>query len=427
MVPAPTPFKDLKVCSPDTTRPFAWPEINAEHPDNQTEKFPLINKAIILAAGRGTKLQPLTTGTPKPMIPLLGKPVMAYIVEHLVRQGITEIMVNTSHFGHHIEQYFGDGRRFGVHIGYSFEGHIKDGHSVPEPMGSAGALRNIHKLGGFIDETTAVLGGDAVVDIKLQAAAATHRAQGAIASVITREVAEKEVSNYGIVLSDAEGRVNLFQEKPAAHQALSRQASTGIYLIEPEVLAHIPAHGMYDISRELFPALVNQGLPFFAQSHSFEWLDIGHLSDYWQVVQRMMLGQVACVTLPGQQMLPDVHVGLNTRVAWDTVQFEGPVYIGSGSRIDAGCVLRGPLWIGNGCHVEAGAVVERSVLFDYAKVGADTKAVEALVSHTFCVSKDGRIEQGGSVPDNERRWDFGQEPPPGSVLNLSGVQPHWIN
>ncbi len=387
----------------------------------------MINKAIILAAGRGTRLQPLTADTPKPMIPLLGKPVMAYIVEHLVRQGITEIMVNTSHFAHRIEQYFGDGRRFGVHMGYSFEGHFKHGHIVPEPLGSAGALRHIHKLGSFIDDTTAVLCGDAVVDIKLQAAAATHRAQGAIASVITREVAEQDVSNYGIVASNADGRVNSFLEKPAPHQALSRQASTGIYLIEPEVLAHIPAQGSFDIGSELFPALVRQGLPFFAQSHDFEWLDIGRLSDYWQVVQRMMQGQVACVTLPGLQMLPGVHVGLNTRVAWDSVQFEGPVYIGSGSRIDAGCVVRGPVWIGNGCHVQAGAVVERSVLFDYAKVGAGATVREALVSHDYCVSKEGHAEPPISMPDSQRWWGDAKESQRAFGLNTSANESCWAN
>ena len=387
----------------------------------------MINKAIILAAGRGTRLQPLTADTPKPMIPLLGKPVMEYIVEHLVRQGISEIMVNTSHFAHRIEQYFGDGRRFGVHIGYSFEGQIRDGQIVPEPMGSAGALRHIHKLGGFVDETTAVLCGDAVVDIKLQAAAATHLAQGAIASVITREVAEKDVSNYGIVVSKADGRVASFQEKPAPHQALSRQASTGIYLIEPELLAHIPAQGVYDIGSELFPSLVRQGQPFFAQSHNFEWLDIGRLSDYLQIVQRMMQGQVAGVTLPGQQMLPGVRVGLNTRVAWDTVQFEGPVFIGSGSRVDAGCVLRGPVWIGSGCHVEAGAVVERSVLFDYARVGAGATAREALVSGAYCVSGGSDVEQAANLPLSQRWWGDARQSRPMPFFNPGGVNPVWSN
>jgi len=387
----------------------------------------LIRKAIILAAGRGTRLQPLTTDTPKPMIPLLGKPVMEYIVEHLVRQGIGEIMVNTSHFSHRIEQYFGDGRRFGVHIGYAFEGHLQDGQVVAEPMGSAGALRNIDKLGGFIDETTAVLCGDAVVDIALQAAAATHRSQGAIASVITREVAEQDVSNYGIVVTEADGRVASFQEKPAPRDALSRHASTGIYLIEPEVLPYIPAQGVYDIGSELFPALIRQGLPFFAQNHVFEWLDIGRLSDYWQITQRMMQGQVAGLTLPGQQVRPGVRVGLNTRVAWDTVQIEGPVFIGSGSRIDAGCVLRGPVWIGSGCHLEAGAVVERSVLFDYARVGAGATVVESLVSGAYCVTGDGRVEQASSLPDKLRWWGDARQSRPASVLSPGGVRASWRN
>ena len=385
----------------------------------------MITKAIILAAGRGTRLQPLTADTPKPMIPLLGKPVMEYVVEHLVRQGIKEIMVNTSYFAQRIEQYFGDGRRFGVHIGYSFEGHVKDGQIAPEPMGSAGALRNIHKLGGFIDETTAVLCGDAVVDIKLQAAAAIHLAQGAIASAITREVAEHEVANHRLTVTQTDGRLLSFQDKPAPHQALSRQANTGIYLIEPEVLGHIPAQGVYDIANDLFPSLLRQGLPFYAQSHDFEWLDIGRLSDYWQIVQRMMQGQVAGVTLPGQQMLPGVSVGLNTRVAWDSVQLEGPIFIGSGSRIDAGCVLRGPVWIGSGCHVEAGVVVERSVLFDYARIGAGATVREALVSGAFCVSGDGRVAQAANLPVSQRWWGDARQSQPLSFLNPSGINPGW--
>jgi len=153
----------------------------------------MIKKAVILAAGRGTRVQPLTFDLPKPMIPLLGKPVMEYIVEHLARQGVREIMINTSHLSHRIEQYFGDGRRFGVSIGYSFEGHIENGKLIPESVGSAGALRKINDLGGFIDETTAVLCGDAVVDVDLQSAAARHRAQDALATVITKEVAPQDV------------------------------------------------------------------------------------------------------------------------------------------------------------------------------------------------------------------------------------------
>ena len=359
----------------------------------------MIKKAVILAAGRGTRLQPLTYDLPKPMIPLLGKPVMEYIVEHLARQGVREIMVNTSHLAHRIEQYFGDGRRFGVHIGYSFEGHLEDGQLVPEPVGSAGALRKINDLGGFIDTTTAVLCGDAVVDVDLQAAAARHREQGALATVITKEVALQDVGNYGVVVSRADGRVVSFQEKPAPQQALSRQASTGIYLIEPGVLDHVPADRPYDIGSELFPALVRQGLPFFNQCLAFEWLDIGRVADYWQIVQRLMHGGVAGIGLPGREVRPGVHVGLSTSVAWDSVRFDGPVHLGSGSRIEPGCTFKGPVWIGNGCHIEAGAHIERSVVFDYAHVGANATAREVIVSGAYCVSREGRAHEAPA-----QRW-----------------------
>jgi mannose-1-phosphate guanylyltransferase len=349
----------------------------------------MIHKAVILAAGRGTRLQPLTDDLPKPMIPLLGKPVMEYIVEHLAAQGVREIMVNTSHLAHRIEEYFGDGRRFGVNIGYSFEGHLEEGRLVPDPVGSAGALRKIHDLGGFIDDTTAVLCGDAVVNVDLQSAAARHREQGALATVITREVALADVANYGVVVAGADGRVVSFQEKPAPHEAMSRCASTGIYLVEPGVLAHIPVDRAYDIGGELFPALVHRGLPFFTQCMDFDWLDIGRVADYWKVVQRLMLGSVAGITVPGRAVREGVHVGLNTAVDWATLKTEGPVYIGSGTRIEPGCTLRGPVWIGNGCHIEAGAHIERSVVFDHAQVGANATARELIVSGRYCVSREG--------------------------------------
>ena len=358
----------------------------------------MIKKAVILAAGRGTRLQPLTHALPKPMIPLLGKPVMEYIVEHLVRQGVREIMVNTSHLASRIEEYFGDGRRWGVQIGYSFEGHLDGDRPVPEPVGSAGALRKINDLGGFIDQTTAVLCGDAVVTLDLQAAAARHRAQGAIATVITKQVALNEVSNYGVVVSEASGRVASFQEKPAPQDALSRDASTGIYLIEPEVLAHIPAGRVFDIGGELFPLLVRRGLPYFAQCRNFEWLDIGRVADYWQIVQRLMHGGVAGIELPGTEVRPGVRVGLNTRVDWDTVHIEGPVCIGSGTVIEPGAVLRGPVWIGTGCRIEAGATVKRSVVFDHAQVAANATASDMLVSGSFCVGRDGQADT------TARRW-----------------------
>lgn len=350
----------------------------------------MIKKAVILSAGRGTRVQPLTYDMPKPMIPLLGKPVMEYLIEHLAEQGIREIMVNVSHMADRIESYFGHGRRFGVHIGYSFEGHLDGDRLVPEPLGSAGALRKIHDFGGFIDDTTVVLCGDAVIDLDIQAAGRRHREQRALATVITREVAEHEVSNYGIVVSRPGGRVASFQEKPTPQQALSRMASSGIYLVEPEVLQFIPADRPYDIGSELFPDLVRRELPFYAQGCDFNWLDIGRVGDYWRIMQELMQGRVPSITMPGTPLRHGVWGGLNARVDWGTVHVEGPVYIGSGATIEPGCKLIGPVWVGAGCRIEAGATVERSVLFEYAQVGRGAQVREMIVSGRYCVTKDGQ-------------------------------------
>lgn len=159
-------------------------------------------KAMILAAGKGTRVRPLTYELPKPMIPVLGKPVMAYLIEHLAKYGISEIMVNVSYLHEKIEEYFGEGNQFGVQIGYSFEGYIdNNGAVVPKPLGSAGGMRKIQEFGGFFDQTTLVLCGDALIDLDLHAALAEHKEKGALASIITKEVPADKVSNYGIAVT----------------------------------------------------------------------------------------------------------------------------------------------------------------------------------------------------------------------------------
>ena len=142
-------------------------------------------KAMILAAGQGTRVRPLTKNLPKPMVPILGKPVLEYLIEHLARYGVREIMINVAFNHWKIEHYFGDGHRWGVEIGYSFEGVKDHGDIVPRPLGSAGGMRKIQDFSGFFDETTIVLCGDALIDLDIGAALHQHRQQGAIASVVT--------------------------------------------------------------------------------------------------------------------------------------------------------------------------------------------------------------------------------------------------
>ena len=350
-------------------------------------------KAMILAAGKGTRVRPLTYDLPKPMIPILGKPVMSYLVEHLAKYGVTEIMVNVSYLHEKIEEYFGEGHQFGVQIGYSFEGYTNDdGEVVPQPIGSAGGLKKIQEFGGFFDETTIVLCGDALIDLDLKSALFEHRRKGALCSVITREVPWDKVSSYGVVVTDQDGRITEFQEKPAEAEAKSNFISTGIYIFEPEVIDLIPKDTTFDIGSDLFPLLAKEGLPFFAQARSFNWIDIGTVSDYWQVLQDVLLGEVTQLDVPGVQIEDGLWVGLNTKIEWEGTTIEGPVYIGSGALVEAGAHIVGPTWIGHGSHICSGAKVVRSVLFEYTRVLHDVNLHEMIVFKNYSVDRAGEMK-----------------------------------
>ena len=359
-------------------------------------------KAMILAAGKGTRVRPLTYDLPKPMIPVLGKPVMAYLIEHLRKHGVTEIMVNVSHLHEKIEEYFGEGEQFGVQIGYSFEGYTKeDGEVVAVPIGSAGGMKKIQEFGGFFDDTTIVLCGDALIDLDLKAALLEHRRKGAMASVITKEVPWDKVSSYGVVVTDKNGRITQFQEKPKQEDALSNFISTGIYIFEPEVIDLIPSGVEFDIGSQLFPLLAEKGMPFYAQGRPFNWLDIGSVSDYWEVLQNVLTGEVNHMDVPGIQIQPGLWTGLNTSIDWRGTTIKGPVYIGSGVKIEAGATIIGPTWIGHGSHICEGAEVVRSVLFEYTRVLNDVTLHEMIVFKDYSIDRAGEMKHSSEYSSSE--------------------------
>lgn len=360
-------------------------------------------KAMILAAGQGTRVRPLTKDLPKPMIPILGKPVMEYLIEHLARFGIREIMVNVAFMHRKIEEYFGDGHRWGVQIGYSYEGAYEHGEILPRPLGSAGGMRHIQNNSGFFDETTLVICGDAIVDLDISAALHEHQAKGAVASVVTLDVPRESVVNYGIVVADRGGKVRSFQEKPKPEHARSTLASTGIYIFEPEIIDMIPRDVAFDIGSELFPLLVNRNVPFYAQKRFFNWIDIGRVSDFWAVLQRVMRGEVAQMDMPGTQVRPGVWIGLNASVAWESVRIEGPVYIGSSVKIEPDTEIIGPTWIGHGSHLRRGSSVRRCVLFEYTRIAEGMQFEEKVVSPDYCVDRSGDAIYAGD-DSSTLRW-----------------------
>jgi mannose-1-phosphate guanylyltransferase len=346
-------------------------------------------KAMILAAGKGTRVRPITYTTPKPMIPILQKPVMEFLVELLRNHGCDQIMVNVSHLAEEIENYFRDGQRFGVEIAYSFEGRIENGQLVGDAIGSAGGMRRIQDFSPFFDDTFVVLCGDALIDLDLTAALEWHRSKGSIATIVMKTVEPSEVSSYGVVVTDEEGRIQAFQEKPEVEDALSNNINTGIYIFEPEVLNYIPSNCVFDIGGDLFPKLVEMGAPFYGIAMDFQWVDIGRVPDYWHAIRSVLLGEVKNVSIPGREVAPGIYTGLNVSVNWDKVDIQGPVYIGGMTRIEDGARIIGPAMIGPNCYICGGATVDNSVIFEYSRLGPNVRLVDKLVYGRYCVDKTG--------------------------------------
>jgi mannose-1-phosphate guanylyltransferase len=347
-------------------------------------------KAMILAAGKGTRVRPITYEIPKPLIPIFQKPVMEFLLELLKKHGFDRIMVNVSHLADRIENYFRDGQRFGVEIAYSFEGRvIEDGQLVGEALGSAGGLRRIQDFNPFFDDTFVVLCGDALIDLDLTAAVKRHKEKGAIATIVTKSVPKELVSSYGVVVTDQSDRIVAFQEKPSVEEALSTQINTGIYIFEPEVIDYIPPGIEYDLGSQLFPKLVEIGAPFYAVNMDFEWVDIGKVPDYWQAIRDVLLRYIKNVQIPGMQVKPGIYTGLNVAVNWDKVDITGPVYIGGMTKIEDGAKIIGPTMIGPNCWICSGATVDNSIIFDYSRLGSGVRLENKLVFGRYCVDKTG--------------------------------------
>ena len=182
-------------------------------------------------------------------------------------------------------------------------------------------------------------------------------------------------------------------------------ASTGIYIFEPSIIELIPPGREFDIGSQLFPMMAEQGLPFYAQSRHFNWIDIGRVSDYWHVCQRVLRGEIAQMDMPGKEIRPGVWVGLNTSIDWDTVKITGPVYIGSGSCIEPGVTIEGPAWIGHGSRLRQNSKVVRSVLFEYTRLSEGATFNEVVASPQYCVDRQGKTTYQGDESTNLRWGD----------------------
>jgi mannose-1-phosphate guanylyltransferase/mannose-1-phosphate guanylyltransferase/phosphomannomutase len=298
---------------------------------------------MLLAAGLGTRLRPLTYEVPKPMVPVLGRPVMEHILRLLTRHGFDDVIANLHYFPEQIRRRFGDGSEWGVSLSYSLE---------EELLGTAGGVRNVRDH--FGNETFLIISGDALTDIDLTALWRRHKEAGGIATLSLKRV--DDPSQIGVVILGEDGRIQGFQEKPDPAEALSDMGNCGIYVMEPEIFDHFPDRPFADWAQDVFPTLLEQDIPFYGHEIDEYWNDIGSIKEFRQGNFDALTGEVR-VELDTSR--------LNPVADW---MDEPPVYVGERCEIAPGVRLTGPVVLGDGCKVGEGAAIRDSVLWPGTEV-----------------------------------------------------------
>ncbi|MFA4858628.1 MAG: NDP-sugar synthase [Candidatus Margulisiibacteriota bacterium] len=324
-------------------------------------------QALIMAAGYGTRLEPLTLAVPKPLVLIVNKPTIQHNLELLRFYGITEITANLHYYPEQIQNCFGNGENYNVNLRYSYE---------EELLGTAGGVWKMGRAINDIQETFLVLSSDALTDINLAKLIAFHRKKKALVTLGLSEV--EDTSNFGVVVLDAEQKIVAFQEKPAKREAKSKLVNAGIYVMEPRVLDLIPSDTFYDFGKQLFPLLVEQNEKIFGYKMDEYWSDVGNLEHYRQANFAALSGKVK-VSLPGKQIAKNQWVGKGTKIL-DGTEISGKIAIGSNCHIGKNVKLKGDNIIGDFSIIEDGAEIENSILWPDAYLGKKAKVHGSIVA-----------------------------------------------
>ncbi len=342
-------------------------------------------RAVIMAGGQGTRLRPLTSDQPKPMIPVANVPCMEHIINLLKRHGFERVVVTLEYMPEVIRGHFGDGSPWGVEMEYSVE---------EEPLGTAGSVKYVE---GKLGERFVVVSGDAMTDVDLGAVVGFHEERGSEVTLVLKKV--DDPSEFGIVVLGDDGRVQRFLEKPDEDEVFSYTANTGIYVVEPGVLDEIPSGQEYDWSKELFPKLLDEGRPVYGyvmEDPSY-WEDIGNIEQYMDAQRAVLDGEVRGVKPPGEEKHEGVFVG--ERVEADEEALEAPVALGDGVRISPGARVGPYAILAPGVSVAAGATVVRSTVAEGAKIGEGAQLDGALVGRSCEIGAGARLGRGCALGD----------------------------
>lgn len=335
-------------------------------------------KAVILAGGEGTRLRPLTSNMPKPMMPIVNRPMMEHIVRLLARNGFDEIVVTVAFLANQIRTYFGDGAELGVTMRYATE---------DTPLGTAGAVRNAAEE---LDETFLVIAGDVLTDIDLPALIEAHRASGALGTIALKRVTDPV--EFGIVITGEDGRIERFLEKPTWGQVFSDTINTGIYVLEPRIFDYIASDEVVDFSGDVFPAALGKGEILLGHVVDGYWEDVGNHDAYLRAHQDILDGLVE-VEIDGFRIGEQVWLGAGAEVDPEAV-VESPAIIGPNCRIEAGARVGDHTVLGGDVVVKRDAQVVRSVVHEHAYLGASARVRGAVVARACDVRNHATVEPG---------------------------------
>jgi mannose-1-phosphate guanylyltransferase len=343
-------------------------------------------KAIILVGGQGTRLRPLTTNTPKAMVPIANKPFMEHVFRHLKQYGIKDIVLAIGHLAQPIKDYFGDGSTFGINLSYSLE---------DTPLNTAGAVKNAQK---YLDnESFMVLNGDIFTDLDLTDMIKHHRRNKATITIALTPVADP--CSYGLVETGDKGEITRFLEKPSPDQITTNLINAGTYVLEAEVLEHIPADTNFSFEYQVFPPLLEKGASLYAYPSESYWIDIGKPHSYRNLNFDLLEGKISHYDFtrqlltnpfgrnniePSAAISPPVVIGDNCHIGQNT-RLNGPVVIGSGCQITEGVIIENSI-IWHNTVIEAGSVVKDSVIADNCHIGTCCLVTDSLISDHVTIS-----------------------------------------
>ncbi|MEU4299584.1 mannose-1-phosphate guanyltransferase [Kitasatospora aureofaciens] len=341
-------------------------------------------KAVVMAGGEGTRLRPMTSSMPKPLLPVANMPIMEHVLRLLKRHGLSDTVVTVQFLASLVKNYFGDGEELGMHLTYAHE---------ETPLGTAGSVKNAEDA--LKDDSFLVISGDALTDFDLTKLIDYHRSKNALVTVCLTRVPNP--LEFGITITDEEGRVERFLEKPTWGQVFSDTVNTGIYVMEPEVFDYVAAGESVDWSSDVFPQLLKEGKRVYGYVAEGYWEDVGTHESYGKAQADVLEGKVD-VELEGFEISPGVWVAEGAEVDPEAV-LRGPLYIGDYAKVEAGVEIREHTVLGSNVVVKRGAFLHKAVVHDNVYVGPQSNLRGCVVGKNTDVMRAARIEDGAVIGD----------------------------